>query len=383
MLLLEHHAKLLLAERGVPVPQGWLLTPNHAFSPPGPGPWMVKAQVQAGGRGKAGGIRRVGTADEIAAQARQIGALTIGGQPVHAIRVEEALSGGHEAYLGFSVDPSRARIVVMASPRGGVDVEDHADGAMITAEAAPTPEGLARALGEVVAALPEALRPPFMEAGARLAQAFLAHELLLLEINPLLIFDNGRWVAADARVVVDENALPRQPELAAVIEANPDCYPDAAFKKAEGYDLVVVDPQGRIGLVTTGAGLSMKLIDEMTALGLRPYNFCDIRSGMMRGSPERLIRAFQRLSKAPELRCVLVNIFAGVTNLAEFAKLLLEARQALPAFDVPMVVRLAGNGEREAEEILTSAGGEMIIEHDLQKAVRICARICGETHVGA
>ena len=138
-------------------------------------------------------------------------------------------------------------------------------------------------------------------------------------------------MAGDAKVVVDLNAVERQPRIAALIEARPDIYADANRKLREGFDYVELDPDGEIGLVTTGAGLSMMLIDELTARGMKPLNFCDIRTGQMRGSPARLIRVLEWITSRPSLRAVLVNIFAGITDLAEFGGLLATAMEQTPA----------------------------------------------------
>ena len=137
-------------------------------------------------------------------------------------------------------------------------------------------------------------------------------------------------MAGDAKVVVDLNAVQRQPRISAMIAARPDIYADANRKLREGFDYVELDPDGEIGLVTTGAGLSMMLIDELTARGGKPLNFCDIRTGQMRGSPARLQRVLEWIAARPSLRVVLVNIFAGITDLAEFATLLATAIEQTP-----------------------------------------------------
>src|SRR4029079_10629877 len=129
-------------------------------------------------------------------------------------------------------------------------------------------------------------------------------------------------VAGDAKVVVDLGAVERQPRIAALIEQRPQTYADANRKLVEGFDYVELDPDGEIGLVTTGAGLSMMLIDELTAHGMKPLNFCDIRTGQMRGSPSRVMRVLEWITARPSLRAVLVSVFAGITDLGEFGKLL-------------------------------------------------------------
>ena len=168
-----------------------------------------------------------------------------------------------------------------------------------------------------------------MATGKALAEMLLTNELALAEINPLFV-NEGICIAGDAKIVIDLNAVHRQPRTAAIIAARPFIYSDACRKIDEGFDYVELDPDGEIGLVTTGAGLSMMLIDELTARGAKPLNFCDIRTGQMRGNPVRLVKVLEWLTSRPSLKVVLVNIFAGITDLAEFAGLLAAAIDASP-----------------------------------------------------
>ncbi len=341
-----------------------------------PPPWVVKAQVQAGGRGKAGGIRIVADKAALFEAARAIGALTIGGFPVRDVRVEAAVPGACELYLGLVLDPTRAEVVVMASEAGGVDVE--ADTSRMKTRSAPLDAAALRAaLDALKADFPPDMATVIVRAGAILIDAFLDLDATMIEVNPLFLLPGGDWVAGDLRVDLDLNALPRQPVLAALIDARPETYADAAFKQAHGYDLVVTDPAGQIGLVATGAGLSMQLLDEMARRGLSSFNFCDIRSGMMRGDPVRLVENLSVIRGAPNLRCVLVNIFAGITELGEFAELLLQALDATPELRVPMVVRLVGNGQERADAILRAAARPgMMLERDLDRALDLCKEAC-------
>ncbi len=158
------------------------------------------------------------------------------------------------------------------------------------------------------------------------------------------------------KLITDDNALYRQPALRSLLEQNAASYPEVQLKLEHGFDYVVVDPAGDIGLLTTGAGLSMMLIDELRARGLKPYNFLDVRTGGMRGDPTRLIRVLEWIAQGPNVRVVLVNIFAGITHLGEFARLLLQARAAVPQLTVPFVVRLVGTAVEDAEAVLGEAG---------------------------
>ncbi|MGB9118894.1 MAG: hypothetical protein WCC91_27190, partial [Bradyrhizobium sp.] len=193
-------------------------------------------------------------------------------------------------------------------------------------------------------------------------------ELLLAEVNPLFCTSDGA-VAGDAKIAVDTNALDRQPELRAFIDRRPQIYRDVWRKVHEGFDFIDLDDDGSIGLVTTGAGLSMMLIDELVTRGGRPINFCDIRTGQLRGSPERLIRVLEWLTEKKNLRVIFVNIFAGITDLGEFARLLVQALERSPAQRVPVIARLVGTGEQAAIEYLKSVRPGLSVYSDMEPAL--------------
>jgi succinyl-CoA synthetase beta subunit len=204
-------------------------------------------------------------------------------------------------------------------------------------------------------------------AAAPLSDVFLEREAMLVEVNPLFVKRDGTWLAGDAKIVTDDNALERQPFLLALAKERRATYPEVALKLEHGFDYVVVDPEGEIGLLTTGAGLSMMLIDELRAAGLRPFNFLDIRTGGLRGETTRLVKVLEWIGAAPRVRVLLVNMFGGITDMGEFSRLLLKALSEAPALKVPVVVRLAGNGLDEAREVLGAAG--IALHTDLDAAV--------------
>ena len=171
--------------------------------------------------------------------------------------------------------------------------------------------------------------------------------------------------------MIDDNAIPRQPAIRALVEQHPDIYPEAARKLTHGFDYVEVDAQGEIGLITTGAGLSMQLIDELKNQGRRPLNFCDIRSGQFRGDPARLIAVMRWIAARPSVRVVLVNIFAGITDLAEFSRLLVQAATEVPELRVPIVARLIGRKLDDARQILSASGLAVTLEPDLDRAIEL------------
>jgi len=375
MILLEHDAKTMMAARGLRVPRGILVRAPAdlpcGFTPP----LMVKAQVPVGGRGKAGGVVRAADAAMLAqALARMTGA-TIKGHRVRACLVEE-IETGHECFIGFALDEAGGGVNVLLSARGGVDVEAGAHHHMMSGRAEFDPAACAGAALRLAAQAPEPMRAAFSDIAPRLAEMFFALEAVLLEINPLFVRPDGSWVAGDARLCIDDNALVRQPDLAALIRSRADAYPEAAGKLASGFDFAILDPDGDVGLVTTGAGLTMQLVDELTACGCRPFNFCDIRTGEFRGDPARLIRVFETIAAAPSIRTILINFFAGITHLGEVAHLMVAALRAVPRLTVPITARLIGNGYDEAVAVLGAAAAPLAVEPDLERAL---ARVIAAT----
>ncbi|MBI2508865.1 MAG: hypothetical protein HYV99_02430, partial [Betaproteobacteria bacterium] len=327
MYLLEHDAKELLAQHGIAVPAGRLIGRGDAICHPAlpPGPWIVKGQIAAGGRGKAGIIRRAETLQDVSDHASAILGATVNGRAVEAVRIEQAVAGAGEAYLGLMLDAAAGGVRVILSARGGMEVEALPRAAIRTEVAAPDAAALAACVARLTNSLDGPESPALRDAGERLARVFLECEALLIEINPLFIRPGGGWIAGDAKFVTDDSALPRQPELRKLLESRAAAYPEAALKLEHGFDYVVADPAGEIGLLTTGAGLSMMLIDELRAAGLKPYNFLDIRTGGLRGETKRLAQALDWIGRGSGVKVLLVNIFAGITDLGEFSRLLVAA----------------------------------------------------------
>ncbi|HEX4327530.1 MAG TPA: ATP-grasp domain-containing protein [Burkholderiales bacterium] len=386
MLLLEHDAKTLLARDGIAVPPGVLIESLDALAGADlrgidlpPGPWVVKAQVPVGGRGKAGGIRMADDAAGLVDALGAILAMRIKGHAVQGCRVESK-SAGSEVFLSFAVDAAAGAVRMLFSARGGIDIESVAPGALRSALVPPRLDAMLAALPKLLEGAPPHIAAAVADAGERLAEIFLRHEALLLEINPLFVDADGSWTAGDARFALDENALPRQPAQMVLLSAREGAYTDALFKYRNGFDYIVVDPGGEIGLITTGAGLSMKIIDDLTAQGRRPYNFVDIRSGQFRGDPGRLITVMRDIAHAPNIRVVLVNIFAGITHLGEFTKLLAQALAAVPELRVPVVARLVGNGLDDARVILAEQAPAVELQVDLEQALARVLQIAGPAH---
>ncbi|HET7595551.1 MAG TPA: ATP-grasp domain-containing protein [Burkholderiales bacterium] len=367
MYLLEHDAKELLATRGVPVPPGVLSDPARQLPELPAGPWIVKAQVPAGGRGKAGGIRKAASEAEILGAIAAMSGMTIAGRPAREFRIEQQVCGAEEAYFSLLLDAQHAAVRVIVAPRGGVDVETNDAARLRSAPCAPDAASIRACTAELAHDLQTPIKNALLAAASGLGEAFCAWECLLLEVNPLFVLADGRWLAGDAKMITDDNALPRQPALAALLERRAGAYPEAHLKLNYGCDYVVVDPEGEIGLLTTGAGLSMMLIDELREAGLRPYNFLDVRTGGLRGDPSRLIHVLNWIAEGPCVKVVLVNIFAGITDLGEFAQLLLAALRSAPRLRAPVVARLVGNGVESARTVLAEAG--IAVVTDLERAL--------------
>jgi len=357
MYLLEHDAKELLAKFGIAVPAGRLIDHEEAINSAAlpAGPWVVKGQIAAGGRGKAGLIQRAKTLQDVSRHAKAILGATVKAHTVEAIRIEQQVAGAHEAYVGFLLDAESGGVRVIVSASGGMDIEQVPRENVHSALARPDETSLKECVLRLSRNLPPEMASAVGEAGEKLAWAFLELEAMLLEINPLFVLDGGRWVAGDAKLVTDDNALSRQKALESLVKARATTYSDVARKHEHGFDYVVVDPEGEIGLLTTGAGLSMMLIDEMRAAGLKPYNFLDIRTGGLRGETKRLTQVLKWIGDGQKVKVLLVNIFAGITDLGEFSQLLVTALGA-SQLGKPVVARLVGNGLPVAREVLTAAG---------------------------
>jgi succinyl-CoA synthetase beta subunit len=369
VLLIEADGKALFREHGLAVPDGVLVTERGGFTARPAGPLMVKAQVPIGGRGKAGGVQRCADAAAAAAAVDRLLGSSLRGHAVEACLVEP-VADGRECYLSVMLDAAAGAVRITFLPEGGIEVESLAAtlGSEATRLCALDAEAMRMALEAVTAGLPPAEASAARQAGQSLIRLFLDCELMLAEVNPLFLTAEG-CVAGDAKVVVDLNAIHRQPRLEAMILARPGPYADACRKLTEGFDYVELDAEGRIGLITTGAGLSMMLVDEMVARGAGPLNFLDIRTGQLRGSPARLIRVLDWIAAKASVRVVFVNIFAGITDQREFAMLLADALAASPVHGVPVVARLVGNGAAEARAALAERRPDILIFEDLEAAM--------------
>jgi succinyl-CoA synthetase beta subunit len=364
----EADAKSLLAAQGLPVP-GWEVarTPAEAraaaerFLAAGAARVVVKAQVLVGGRGKAGGVKLAGSADEAEDVARQILALTIKDLPVRKVLVAAAADIVKEFYLGAILDRASRRIVVMASAEGGVEIEEVArvnPGAIHRVAAHPLlglHDWQARELAFAVGLGGVHLRA-FVAIARGLVATMVADDADLVEVNPLAIVrepdGNGgtaeHLACLDAKITLDDSALPRHPDLEALRDLDSEDPADAEAR-AQGISFIHLD--GSIGCMVNGAGLAMTTMDLVKRAGGEPANFLDIGGG---ARADKVAAAMRLILADPKVRAILVNIFGGITRGDEVARGLIDAR-AVQDRDVPMVVRIVGTNAEEAGRLLTEA----------------------------
>ena len=356
MKLQEYRSKEILARHGVPLTLGeTATTPEEARAAAeriGEGV-VVKAQVLVGGRGKAGGVKLASTPDEAAERAGEIIGLDIKGTTVKTVLVAPAADIAHEYYLGLILDRASRAIVVIASAEGGVEIEETAKtnpDAILRLSLHPL-IGLQEYEVRRIAfflGIPAELRKDFGTVMRGLFAAFVGSDADLAEINPLVVTGDGRLEALDAKIVLDESALPRHPDLEAMRDLNEEEPSEIAAREA-GISFIKLD--GTIGCMVNGAGLAMTTMDLVKLAGGEPANFLDIGGG---AKADRVAAAFRIILDDPNVKAILINIFGGITRGDEVARGIVEARAQLTR-DVPMVVRIVGTNAEEAERILAEA----------------------------
>jgi succinyl-CoA synthetase beta subunit len=354
--LQEYRSKEILARHGVPLLAGeTATTPEDARTAAERigGPVVVKAQVLVGGRGKAGGVKLASSAAEAEVRAREILGLDIKGITVRTVLVAPAAEIAHEYYLGLILDRAAKAITVIASAEGGVEIEETArtnPDAILRLPLHPI-LGLqdfeSRRVGFFLG-IPAELRKDFATVLRGLYQAFVASDADLAEINPLVVTKDGRLLALDAKIVLDDSALARHPDLEAMRDLNEEEPSEIAAREA-GISFIKLD--GSIGCMVNGAGLAMTTMDLVKLAGGEPANFLDIGGG---AKADRVAAAFRIILDDPNVRAILINIFGGITRGDEVARGIVEARRSLER-DVPMVVRIVGTNAEEARPILAEA----------------------------
>ncbi|MDB2410111.1 ADP-forming succinate--CoA ligase subunit beta [Pseudomonadales bacterium] len=386
MNLHEYQGKQLFAEYGLPVSKGYAVdTPKEAAEAAdkiGGTEWVVKAQVHAGGRGKAGGVKLLKSKDDIKAFAQQwLGKNLVtyqtdeNGQPVSKILVEACTDIAQELYLGAVVDRGSRRVVFMASTEGGVEIETVAH---------ETPEKILKAeIDPLVGAQPYQGRELAFKLGLNndqvkqftkiflgLAKLFQDCDLALLEVNPLVITPEGNLHCLDAKLGIDGNAMYRHPKLREMHDPSQE---DEREAHAAQWDLNYVALDGNIGCMVNGAGLAMGTMDIVNLHGGSPANFLDVGGG---ATKERVSEAFKIILSDDNVKAVLVNIFGGIVRCDLIADGIIGAVEEV-GVDVPVVVRLEGNNAEKGSKILADSGLNIIAATSLKEAAESVVKAAG------
>ena len=370
----EYQAKEIFRGEGIPIPPGEVATTAEEaekIAKQFGGTVVVKAQVHAGGRGKAGGVKLAKTPAEAKEIASKILGMHIKGLPVLKVLVTPAADIATEAYVGVIVDRASKRPVFMVSPAGGIDIEE---------VAAETPEKILRIpidpryglLGFQALRMGLFLYKDIAQARAaakimgQLYRAFLRSGASLAEINPLVTTPAGDVLALDAKMVLDDNELPRHPELEALRDESAEAPSEVRARQAH---LTFIKLDGNVGCVVNGAGLAMATMDLVKYYGGDPANFLDIGGS---SNPEKVVNALDIITSDPNVKAILFNIFGGITRTDDVANGIVTATQRAP-LKVPIVIRLTGTNEEIALKILNEHGFTAMTDMDeaVKKAVSL------------
>jgi succinyl-CoA synthetase beta subunit len=379
MNLHEYQAKHLFSSYGLPVPRG---TPAfsereavEAATALGGGQWVVKAQVHAGGRGKAGGVKLVGSVDAVGASAGQLlGSRLVtaqtgsAGLPVNAVLVEEVRPIARELYLSAVVDRSSARVLFLASSAGGMDIEEVAaqhPEKILSLTVDPAAGLQAYQCREIGFAL--GLRGDQVNALTKIMNGmyrlFLDKDLSQIEINPLVVTEDGALLVLDAKINIDDNALFAHTDLA---ELRDPAQEDPKESAARQHGLSYVTLDGNIGCMVNGAGLAMATLDVIKLYGGEPANFLDVGGGT---TAEKVAEAFKLILSDAKVKAVLVNIFGGIVRCNLIAEGIISAVKEVHV-QVPVIVRLEGTNAEEGRRLLEQSGLALITASDLDEAAK-------------
>lgn len=386
MNLHEYQAKELLKQHGVPVPDGGVVWNAEGAvdvaNRLGGSRWVVKAQVHAGGRGKAGGVKLVDNKTDLQDVVRSLlntrlvtYQTTAEGQPVNQIWIEQPCDIAKELYLGMVVDRATQRIAIMASTEGGVDIETVAD---------KTPEKIFTVTVDPFIGLQPfqcrdlffklqldtALMRSFTQLLMRLYDVFVTYDLSLCEINPLVITRDDQLLCLDAKFNIDDNAMYRQPKLTGMRDTTQE---DARETRAQQWDLNYISLEGNIGCMVNGAGLAMATMDLIQLQGGQPANFLDVGGS---ATQERVSEAFKIIVSDPQVKGILVNIFGGIVRCDLIADGIIHAVEDV-GVSVPVVVRLAGNRADLGGQKLAESGLNIIAANGFSDAA---ARVVAAVH---
>lgn len=388
MNLHEYQAKILFKKFGLPAPQGGVAFNTaealQAAQQLGAGPWVAKAQVHAGGRGKAGGVKVVKTTEELTDFCQKLLGThlvtyqtDVHGQPVSAILVEETCAIARELYLGAVIDRTCGKMVIMASTEGGVEIEKVAE---------ETPEKILKVeVDPMLGVMPFQAREVAFQLGLsleqmsvftklmiNLGQMFTECDLSLLEINPLVVTQAGELLCLDGKINIDDNALYRHPELKAMRDPSQE---DDRVNRAHDWELNYIPLEGDIGCMVNGAGLAMATMDVIQLYGGKPANFLDVGGG---ATKERVAEALKIIRADENVKGILVNIFGGIVRCDLIAEGILAAVAEIK-LDIPVVVRLEGTNAAAGAKLLDESSMNVIAANSLDDAAqKIVAAVRGE-----
>ena len=388
MNLHEYQSKIVFRQYGLPVPENQVVQSSAdaaaAAAALEGNKWVVKAQVHAGGRGKAGGVKLV---DDVETLTHTVGSMlgsrlvTIQtgkeGQPVNQVLIEQTCEIARELYVGAVVDRGSRRVVLMASTEGGVEIEK------VAAEA---PEKILKTrINPLTGLQPYQGRELAFGLGLEgdqikqfgkmlegLARMFVEKDLSLVEINPLVVTTDGKLLCLDAKINIDDNALYRQPDLLAMRDTTQE---DERENRAKEWDLNYISLDGDIGCMVNGAGLAMATMDLIKLCGGEPANFLDVGGG---ATKERVSEAFKIILSDQNVKGVLVNIFGGIVRCDLIAEGIIGAVAEVHV-NVPVVVRLEGNNAERGSQLLSESGLNLIAAKDLTDAAQKIVAATGKS----
>ena len=384
MNLHEYQAKQIFADYGIPVPANRTIKSTdeieQAIAELGGSEWMVKAQVHAGGRGKAGGVIKAGSAEEIKTFAdKMLGTNLVTfqtdakGQPVNTLLLEVPSSISRELYMGALVDRAAKRVTIMASEAGGMNIEE---------VAAETPEKIITlAIDPVTGLMPNQVREagfamnltPVQQKGLMkvmqgIYRIFMDKDASQVEINPLVVTDNDEIIALDAKISLDDNALYRHKDMQALHDASQE---DDKENHAKEFELNYVPLDGDIGCMVNGAGLAMATMDIIKNNGGEPANFLDVGGGV---TEERVAEALKLILSDSNVKAILINIFGGIVRCDLIAEGIIAAAKDVH-LSVPVVVRLEGTNVERGRELLEHSGLDIIATGDFTEAAETVVRV--------
>ncbi|WP_372522148.1 ADP-forming succinate--CoA ligase subunit beta [Sulfuricaulis sp.] len=379
----EFQAKELMRQYGVPVPAGSVAhsveQAEAVAEELGVSRFVIKAQIHAGGRGKAGGVKLAHTVEEVrAATDEMIGRSLITaqtgpqGQRVQRVLIEQAVDIAREAYFGLVIDRASQRITIIACDGGGVEIEETArhEPARILREAVDPAVGLLEFQCRKVAAhlkLGGKQLPAAVKLMKSLYRCFRDNDAVLIEVNPLAVTLDGQLLALDAKMQFDDNAIYRRPHISNLRDFDEE---DPKEVEADAHGLNYIALEGNVGCIVNGAGLAMATMDAIALHGGRPANFLDVGGG---ASPEKVTNAFRIVLLDKNVKAVLVNIFAGINRCDWVAEGIVRAMRELNV-KVPVVVRLAGTNVEQGRAVLAQSGLKFLTANNLDDAAAMAVR---------